>query len=260
MSFLTPDKGVHMSHSVLATLNASSTAEQSARWAHDIRNALTTVGLHLESLERLSGTRGREIAHAAYTLMSRAAAMCNEALAQNARTDTAGKPRAHDIMTTVVQIANLLRPTAPERFEIRIAAHGSFIVSADPQDVFRILFNLMHNAIAVARQDAEPGRRMTHLTLLVERCGPTVTVRIADDGPGLPRAVRENLFRQQASSTGGSGIGLSIARELAERNGGVLQLADSARGTTFVLELAARPTTASSQDGALRSLGKRVEH
>lgn len=249
-----------MTRSALATLNPSSTAEQSARWAHDIRNALTTVGLHLESLERLSGTRGRDIAHAAYTLMSRAAAMCNEALAQNARTETSGKPRAHDVMTTVVQIANLLRPTTPEGFEIRIAAHGSFIVSADPQDVFRILFNLMHNAITVARQDAKSARRMTHLTVLVERSGTTVTVRIADDGPGLPQAVRKNLFRQQVSSTGGSGIGLAIARELAERSGGTLQLAESARGTTFVLELAGAASTPSLHDGALRSLGKRVEH
>ena len=117
--------------------------------------------------------------------------MCNEALAQNARTEASSKQRAFDLMKTVVQIANLLRPTAPEGFEIRIVAHGSFVVSADPQDVFRILFNLMHNAIAVARQ----GGRMTHLTVLVERAGGTVTVRVADDGPGLPKAVRANLFR-----------------------------------------------------------------
>jgi signal transduction histidine kinase len=244
-----------MSQSALATLNSANTAD-SARWAHDIRNALTTVGLHLESLERLSGTRGREIAHAAYTMMSRAAAMCNEALAQNSRVEASSKQRAFDLMKTVVQIANLLRPTAPEGFEIRIVAHGSFVVSADPQDVFRILFNLMHNAIAVARQ----GGRMTHLTVLVERAGGTVSVRVADDGPGLSKAVRANLFRRQESATGGSGIGLSIARELAERNGGTLQLAQSAHGATFVLELAGLATMPLEQSGALRSLGKRIEH
>ena len=258
--FLNAGQGVHMSQSALASLNSAAAGDASARWAHDIRNALATVGLHLESLERLSGSRGREIAHAAYTLMSRAAAMCNEALAQNARAEQASKPRAFDVIKTIVQIANLLRPTAPEGFEIRIAAHGAFVVSADPQDVFRILFNLMHNALAIARQGEATGRRMTHLTVLVERAGATVTIRVADDGPGLPQAVRDNLFRPQASATGGSGIGLSIARELAERNGGGLQLAESARGATFVLELSGASAAASDQRGALRSLGKSVRH
>ena len=56
---------------------------------------------------------------------------------------------------------------------------------ADPQDVFRILFNLMHNVIAIARQKVGAGDRMTNLTVLVDRSARTVTVRVADDGPGL---------------------------------------------------------------------------
>jgi signal transduction histidine kinase len=238
----------------LASLNAA----EPLRWAHDIRNALATVGLHLETLERLSGSRGREIAHAAHLLMSRAAAMCNAAMMHDAQATAPGRRRPFDIVQTVVQIANLLRPTAPEGFEIRVAGSGPFVVLAEPQDVFRILFNLVHNAIAVARQ--QTGKRMTNVTLLVEREAALVSVRIADDGPGLPKTVRANLFRRQQSTTGGSGIGLSIARELSERNGGVLRHAASARGTTFVLELSAPAGGAPSHAGALRSLGKRVEH
>ena len=242
----------------LASTNPSLSAKLSSQWAHDIRNALATVGLHLETLERLSGSRGREVAHAAHTLMSRTAAMCNEAMAQAAQAEPPSRRRGFDIIKTIAQVANLLRPSAPEGFEIRVAGTGSFIVLADPQEVFRILFNLTHNALAIARRGK---KQITHVTLLVERVGTTVTVRIADDGPGLPKAVRANLFRPQSSSTGGSGIGLAIARELAERNGGVLQLADSARGTTFVLELAGLAALPSEESGALRSLGKRAgEH
>jgi signal transduction histidine kinase len=240
-----------MRHLALASVNPA----PSAQWAHDIRNALATVGLHLETLERLSGSHGREIALAAQALMSRAAAMCNDAMAQDTRI-ASNRRRGFDITKTIVQIANLLRATAPEGFEIRVAGSGAFIVLADPQEVFRILFNLVHNAITIARQS----RQMTHVTLLVERAGAAVTVRIADDGPGLAKAIRVNLFRPQRSTTGGSGLGLSIARELAERNGGVLQLVETARGATFMLELTALAAMPSEESGALRSLGKRVQH
>lgn len=249
-----------MSQLVLASLNPKLASGPSARWAHDIRNALATVGLHLETLERLSGSRGREIAHAAHMLMSRAAAMCNEAMAQGVQGETVSRRRGFDIVKTIEQIANLLQPAAPEGFEIRVAGSDSCVALADPQDVFRILFNLVHNAMTIARQRLETGERMTNVTLHAERAGASVTVRVADDGPGLPQAVRANLFRRQESGTGGGGIGLSIARELAERNGGMLRLAESARGTTFVLELAGLAAIPSSERGALRSLGKRIRH
>jgi len=241
---------------MLASVNGAAAGQPSPQWAHDIRNALATVGLHLDTLQRLSGSRGREVADAAHAMMSRAAAMCNEAIAQGAQTEAASRRRGFDIIKTIVQVANLLRPAAPEGFEIRVAGSGAFIVLADPQEVFRILFNLVNNAITVARQ----GGAMTSVTLLVERAGANVAVRIADDGPGLPKAIRANLFRARpgSSPTGGSGLGLAIARELAERSGGVLELTESARGTTFVLELSGIATIHKNEHGAMRSLGRRV--
>jgi len=243
-----------MSHLALAAFDAPN--RPSARWAHDIRNTLATVGLHLETLERLSGSRGREIAHAAHALMSRAAAMCSEAMTHGGQVESSSRRRPFDIGKTIAQIANLLRPSAPDGFEIRIAGNGAFFVLADQQDVFRILFNLVHNAVSIARRQGADGR-MTHVTLLVERNDGSVTVRIADDGPGLPKVVRARLFRRQQSDMGG-GIGLAIARELAEQNGGALRLAESVRGTTFVLELTG--SAAMAEPVALRSLGKSMRH
>jgi signal transduction histidine kinase len=208
-----------------------------APWAHDIRNTLTTVGLHLETLERLSGAGGRDVAHAAYALMLRAAAMCTEAVTQSAREGFDSRPHGFDIMKTIVQIANLLRPAAPAGFQIRVAGNGAFMVLANQHDVFRIVFNLLHNAISIARRTTGDDQKMTNVTLLVERTDATVAVRIADDGPGLPQTVRNRLFRRRDAQTTGNGMGLAIARELAERNGGVLKFVNSARGTTFLLEL-----------------------
>jgi hypothetical protein len=67
------DRGVSTSRLILATVNPARADGPTAQWAHDIRNALATVGLHPETLEQLSGARGRYIAHVAHALMSRAA-------------------------------------------------------------------------------------------------------------------------------------------------------------------------------------------
>ena len=71
----------------------------------------------------------------------------------------------------------------------------------------------------------------------IETTHRIAVLRVADDGPGLPGVVRDRLFRRAHSGTGGTGYGLSIARELAERNGGSLRLAAATAGTSFVIEL-----------------------
>jgi C4-dicarboxylate-specific signal transduction histidine kinase len=256
-------RGLIMPQLMLASANPRLPAQPAAQWAHDVRNMLATLGLHLETLSRLSGSPGRNVADAAHALMSRAAVMCSDAMAQGAERES--RRRGFDVMNTIVQAANLLRPVVPEGFEIRVAASSPVFALGDPQDIFRILFNLMHNAIVVARRaTGSSGGKMTHISVLVERAGSTVTVRIADDGPGLPNAVRAGLFQPLpgTSATGGCGLGLSIARELAERNGGMLQLAASARGTAFVLELSGIELSGMApmpeDRGAMRSLGRRA--
>ena len=157
-------------------------------------------------------------------------------------------------MKTIRQVAALLAPVAPARFEIRVQAQGAAPVMADGEQLFRIIFNLLHNAVSVARRRSS----LNTVDISVERAGATVVVRIADDGPGLPAAVRKQLFRPGVSSIGGGGLGLAIARELAEQNGGMIELAESAKGTTFVLEF---PAAAASRDGPVtRSLGQRIAH
>jgi signal transduction histidine kinase len=243
-----------MSQLALVCPSFRSTPSAATQWAHDIRNTLTTVGLHLDTLERLAGSGGQKAVEAAHALMTRASAMCEQALTQVARAEPAAHRREVDVVKAIRQVAALLEPIAPARFEIRIHAQGSFPVMADAEQIFRILFNLLHNAVSLARRR----NSLKSVDISVERADATVLVRIADDGPGLPAAVRKQLFRPVASSLGGAGIGLAIARELAEKNGGVIELAKSAKGTTFVLEF---PAAAVRHEGAVtRSLGQRVAH
>jgi len=54
---------------VLASVNPKLPARPAAQWAHDIRNTLAILGLHLETLTRLSGSRGRDVADAAPAIL-----------------------------------------------------------------------------------------------------------------------------------------------------------------------------------------------
>jgi signal transduction histidine kinase len=247
-------RGFAMSQPVLVCPTFRSVPSPATQWAHDIRNTLATAGLHLDALERLIGSPGRRAVEAAHALMLRATAMCEQALAQGARAEPSVRRNGVDVMTTIRQVADLLEPIAPEPFEIRVHADGPFPVVADAGQIFRVLFNLLHNAVTVARRD----NSIKLVDISVARAAATVVVRVADDGPGLPATVRKRLFRPNASSSGGSGIGLAIARELAERNGGMLELARSAKGTTFVLELPAAPAAMSCEGQVTRSLGPRA--
>jgi sensor histidine kinase regulating citrate/malate metabolism len=87
-----------------------------------------------------------------------------------------------------------------------------------------------------------------------------VTIRIGDNGPGLPRALRRLCFQSGSSRSGMrvGGYGIAIARQLAERNGGILKLMPSKIGTTFALELPVFAAAVHGDCSLTRSLGRRI--
>ena len=107
-------------------------------------------------------------------------------------------------------------------------------VRAEPHDVAEILDILLRNAARHA-----PGARVE---VDVEPAEHSVCVRVRDEGPGVPEGLRSTLFTRGARgpSSPGSGLGLAVARRLAERNDGALHLETTGpEGTTFALHLPA---------------------
>jgi signal transduction histidine kinase len=118
-------------------------------------------------------------------------------------------------------------------------------VSADPDQLHRILVNLLRNA----REAIEHQARADVGTVRVsaQQIDGATLVQVADDGPGVPERSRERLFHAFAGSSrpGGAGLGLAIARELALAHGGDLTLADSGPdGAVFELRLPGAPARA----------------
>jgi len=109
---------------------------------------------------------------------------------------------------------------------------GSLVLALDRTQIYRVLVNLFRNAV-------EAGARRIEVTVEGENGGTRLVV--ADDGPGLPAKVQENLFRPFTGSgrRGGTGLGLAIARDLVRAHGGDLFLRSTGEhGTVFVLGLA----------------------
>jgi signal transduction histidine kinase len=116
-------------------------------------------------------------------------------------------------------------------------------VNADPDQLHRILANLLRNARqAIELQEGRrtPGRVEVTLT----RADNASLIRVSDNGPGVPERVRARLFQPFAGSgrPDGAGLGLAIARELAQGHGGDLTLVEtSEKGSIFEVRLPGAP-------------------
>jgi signal transduction histidine kinase len=89
---------------------------------------------------------------------------------------------------------------------------------AAPEQIQRVLFNLIQNAIRHTPADGS-------VTVLAEPVGGGLEVEVADTGPGIPAAERERVFEAfRGGEDGGAGLGLAISRAIVEGHGGRIWL------------------------------------
>lgn len=137
----------------------------------------------------------------------------------------------------------VLRIRTHARHPIALRAEGSMIVAGRPQELRRLVRNLLHNADRHADDRVE---------VELDRHGDRVVLTVADDGPGIAAADRARAFERftrlddaRTRATGGTGLGLAIVKEIAEDHGGDVAIADAPRGARVVVSLpAATPPSA----------------
>jgi len=216
--------------------------EAVAKINHDLKNMLTSAQL---ASERLAASKDPKVSQA----LPRLERALDRAVKLAADTLVYGKTQEAAPETQTVQLAEALKEAAAEA---RLAGSGVKLVSkvapgdqvtADPDQLHRILVNLLRNARqAIEHQDGRGG--VGRVEVSMEAVGGASLIRISDDGPGVPERIRDRLFQPFAGSgrPDSTGLGLAIARELAQGHGGDLTLSVTGeQGTVFELRLPGAP-------------------
>jgi signal transduction histidine kinase len=156
----------------------------------------------------------------------------------------AGRPQppcrtACDLHSLIDELMQLVGPACRHRrVELRVeAAEAALSLSADEEQLRHLLLNLVLNAI----EAVPPGGKVRIVSRLL---ADEVSIAIHDTGPGPPAAVADRLF--EPFSTGkpeGIGLGLTVARQIAEAHGGSLQFS-AIGGTCFTVTLPLAPIAA----------------
>lgn len=131
----------------------------------------------------------------------------------------------------VRQVCNLARTFAGTRGATLAfsPSPGSLIAHVDGPKLHQIVRNLVRSAL-----EAVPAGG--HVEVTVSRDDESVTVRVEDDGPGIPEDVRDEIF-EPFVSIHESGLSLSIAHHLVSLHAGRIDLTTSPEGTAFTVRL-----------------------
>jgi PAS domain S-box-containing protein len=141
-----------------------------------------------------------------------------------------------DVANVVRSAVHTMRSQLPESITIEVEIPDELgAASGDSDRIQQVLVNLLDNA---AKYGDSP------VKVSAESTNGVVRIAVSDSGPGIGAADRERIFEKfyradpQTTAARGTGLGLYISRELAQRMGGRLHLASRpGEGATFVVEL-----------------------
>jgi signal transduction histidine kinase len=209
-----------------------------AKINHDLRNMLTSAQI---ASERLALSPDPMVAQAMPRLeraLDRAVRLASDVLAYG-KSEEAEPQKAVLTLKSAVDAAAEDARLSPGGVRLRNAVKAGDRIEADPDQLHRILVNLMKNARQAIQGSPEHDGR-GNVRVSFERRGADSVITVADDGPGLPARALAHLFVPFTGSgrLGGTGLGLPIARELPQAHGGDLTLiANGAAGAVFELTL-----------------------
>jgi signal transduction histidine kinase len=205
--------------------------------SHDLRNIMTSAQLFTDRIEMSEDPQVRRMAPKLVSSIKRAVHLCESTLAFG----KAEEPSPTLTLTTLDQLIGDILDSerlAVGDYDLSLSESipPMLTLRADPEQLYRIILNLVRNARQAIIASGNPGS----VNVSAYEDQENWWVEVADTGPGLPAKAQEHLFTpfQGGVRHGGTGLGLAIAAELVRGHGGTLQLDRTGPGgTVFSIQL-----------------------
>jgi signal transduction histidine kinase len=210
---------------------------------HDLRNLLASSQLLSDQLASVPDPRVQRFAPKLMRSLERAIAFCQSTLSYGRVQEAAPDRR----MILIEPVAAEVRESAGLATDASItwisAIERGLTIDADPDQLFRILLNLVRNAAQALEGRTRGDAAAQQIRITGRREGTVAIIEVSDTGPGVPAKAREHLFEafQTSGRPGGSGLGLAIAAELVRAHGGDIRLVEGTIGATFRVAIPDRP-------------------
>ena len=212
--------------------------------AHEIRNPMAAMRLKAENaLAAGDPARDRAALGAVLGQIERLDRLLGDLLGlTQPRAPARGPTDVARLLSETVQLH--AESAAAEGIELRIvsalAPESRPVV--DGEQIGRAVSNLVLNAIQ-SLAGRPGGTVMVEAARVAGPSGDRLVIGVRDDGPGVPVAQRERIFEPfETTKASGSGLGLSIVREIARGHGGEVRLVASPTGAHFELDLPWAPS------------------
>lgn len=208
--------------------------EIAAEVAHELRNALQIVSANVYLARQNLAESGPHLLK-----IERSARLAHN-IVDDLMALARGEP-AHAEPIPLVDTLMLAREMLPEpgaELEDFIDP-PSLVVRAHAGLASRLFHALYENAIRATIQAESAGARCHIVTRASKGDDGKVIIDISDNGPGVPRDIAASLFEPLVSArAGGTGLGLALARRIADAHGGTIALLESSdKGATFRITL-----------------------
>lgn len=209
---------------------------------HDLRNLLASSQLLSDQLASVPDPRVQRFAPKLMRSLERAIAFCQSTLSYG-RAQEAAPDRRLILLEPVVAEVRESAGLASDAITWISAVERGLAVDADPDQLFRVLLNLVRNAAQALEGRPGSDAAIRQIRITGRREGSVAILEVADTGPGVPQKAREHLFEafQSSGRPGGTGLGLAIAAELVRAHGGEIHLVEGTIGATFRIAIPDRP-------------------
>jgi signal transduction histidine kinase len=210
---------------------------------HDLRNLLASSQLLSDQLASVPDPRVQRFAPKLMRSLERAIAFCQSTLSYGRAQEAAPDRRMIPIEPVVAEVRESAGLASDASITWINAIERGLSIDADPDQLFRILLNLVRNAAQALEGRPRSDAASMQIRITGRREGTVAIVEVSDTGPGVPAKARDHLFEafQTSGRAGGSGLGLAIAAELVAAHGGDIHLVEGTIGATFRIAIPDRP-------------------